>query len=172
MARIFQMPFLCGGSAVSAAGVSGTWNAQAVEDLLGENMGVAKLPTVEIDGDEESISYLTVTEGDEWAFEAELSYIYISGSGKLDDEYSFLSCDADHVVVETVKKAYEDDSVIFRAYEYENRNADVTFTPGFEVKKAYLCDMMENELSEIPVVDGKITLPVGNYEIVTVKLVK
>ncbi|MBE6999956.1 MAG: alpha-mannosidase [Ruminococcaceae bacterium] len=95
-----------------------------------------------------------------------------AGSGKLADDYSFLACDADHVVVETVKKAYEDDSVIFRAYEYENRNADVTFTPGFEVKKAYLCDMMENELSEIPVVDGKITLPVGNYEIVTVKLVK
>ena len=39
-----------------AAGVSGTWNAQAVEGLLGENMGVAKLPTVEIDGEQRQLT--------------------------------------------------------------------------------------------------------------------
>ena len=41
------------GTVEAAAGVSGTWNAKAVKDLLGENMGVAKLPTVEIDGQRE-----------------------------------------------------------------------------------------------------------------------
>ena len=40
----------------AAAGVSGTWNAQAVEDLLGKNMGVAKLPTVEIDGEQRQLT--------------------------------------------------------------------------------------------------------------------
>ena len=40
----------------AAAGVSGTWNAQAVEGLLGENMGVAKLPTVEIDGEQRQLT--------------------------------------------------------------------------------------------------------------------
>ena len=34
----------------AAAGVSGTWNATQIKGLLGDNMGVAKLPTVEIDG--------------------------------------------------------------------------------------------------------------------------
>ena len=44
------------GKVEAAAGVSGTWNAQAVEDLLGDNMGVAKLPTVEIDGEQKQLT--------------------------------------------------------------------------------------------------------------------
>ena len=44
------------GKVEAAAGVSGTWNAQAVEDLLGDNMGVAKLPTVEIGGEQKQLT--------------------------------------------------------------------------------------------------------------------
>ena len=40
----------------AAAGVSGTWNAQAVQGLLGDNMGVAKLPTVEIGGEQRQLT--------------------------------------------------------------------------------------------------------------------
>lgn len=39
-----------------AAGVSGTWNAASVKELLGDNMGVAKLPTVEIDGQQRQLT--------------------------------------------------------------------------------------------------------------------
>ena len=44
------------GKVEAAAGVSGTWNAQAVEGLLGDNMGVAKLPTVEIGGEQKQLT--------------------------------------------------------------------------------------------------------------------
>ncbi|MBR2343711.1 MAG: extracellular solute-binding protein [Clostridia bacterium] len=44
------------GTVEVAAGVSGTWNAQSIEGLLGDNMGVAKLPTVEIDGEEKQLT--------------------------------------------------------------------------------------------------------------------
>ena len=44
------------GKVEAAAGVSGTWNVQAVEGLLGDNMGVAKLPTVEIDGEQKQLT--------------------------------------------------------------------------------------------------------------------
>ena len=44
------------GKVEAAAGVSGTWNAKAVKDLLGDNMGVAKLPTVEIDGQQKQLT--------------------------------------------------------------------------------------------------------------------
>ena len=39
-----------------AAGVSGIWNAKAVQGQLGDNMGVAKLPTVEIGGQEKQLT--------------------------------------------------------------------------------------------------------------------
>ena len=40
----------------AAAGVSGIWNAKAIGALLGDNMGVAKLPTVEIDGQQKQLT--------------------------------------------------------------------------------------------------------------------
>ena len=39
-----------------AAGVSGIWNAKAIEAVLGENMGVAKLPTANIGGEEKQLT--------------------------------------------------------------------------------------------------------------------
>ena len=38
-----------------AAAVSGTWNAKGIKDLLGDNMGAAKLPTVEIGGEQKQL---------------------------------------------------------------------------------------------------------------------
>ena len=38
-----------------AAAVSGTWNAKGIKDLLGDNMGAAKLPTVEIAGEQKQL---------------------------------------------------------------------------------------------------------------------
>jgi len=36
----------------------------------------------------------------------------------------------------------------------------------------YLCDMMENNLEKLTVENGKIKLPVKNFEIVTLKFVR
>ena len=38
-----------------AAAVSGTWNAKGIKELLGDNMGAAKLPTVEIGGEQKQL---------------------------------------------------------------------------------------------------------------------
>ena len=78
----------------------------------------------------------------------------------------------DHVIVETVKKAEADDGMIVRMYDaFDCRtNAKITVADGFS--KAYLCDLMENELSELDF-DGKsVTVPVSNFEIVTLKFAK
>lgn len=40
----------------AAAAVTGTWNRKAISDLLGENMGVCKLPTVMIAGEQTQLS--------------------------------------------------------------------------------------------------------------------
>ena len=39
-----------------AAGVSGVWNAKAIKDILGDNMGVCKLPTANIGGTQVQLS--------------------------------------------------------------------------------------------------------------------
>lgn len=44
------------GNTEAAAAVSGTWNATIIKELLGENMGVCKLPTANISGNQVQLS--------------------------------------------------------------------------------------------------------------------
>ncbi len=92
-------------------------------------------------------------------------------SGELSDVYSFVSADKPNAVITAVKRAEDGDGVIVRMYDSFDCRSNVTLTFPKSFGKAYLCDLMENELEEIPVKDGKLTLPVSNFEIVTVKLV-
>lgn len=93
-------------------------------------------------------------------------------SGVLAERFSLVSCDAENVMIDTVKKAEEGDAVIVRAYEAFDRRTSATFTLGFGAKKAFICDLLENEQTEIPVTDGKLKLDFGNFEIVTVKIIR
>ncbi len=89
------------------------------------------------------------------------------GDGSLASEFSIVSCDKKNVIIDTVKKAENSDAIVVRAYDAYNRRGKAEFTFGFNIKKAYLCDMLENKLSEIPVRDNKIELNVSTFEIVT-----
>lgn len=89
--------------------------------------------------------------------------------GNLPDALSLATADKDNIVIETLKKAEGDDSIIVRLYDAYNCKTNVKITLGFDFKKAYLCDMLENNISLLDV-DGKtVSVPVKNYEIVTLK---
>lgn len=92
--------------------------------------------------------------------------------GSLPDTFSFVSCDNDAVIIETVKKAEDSDDLIIRLYESFGGTAKckLTFAQGF--KKACLCDLMEKDISEAEMKDDSIELSLAPFEIVTVKLSK
>ena len=92
--------------------------------------------------------------------------------GVLADCYSVISCDKANVVLETVKKAEEDDSVIVRLHDEYNQKTECTLTPGFAFREVYLCDLMENQIAQLSAENGAVKVPVKNYEIVTVKFVR
>jgi len=92
-----------------------------------------------------------------------------NGDGSLPCEYSLVSCNKENVIIETVKKAEKSDDLVVRAYDAYDRKCKAELTFGFDVKKAYLVDLMENKLGELEVVDGnKVKVDVSNFEIVTV----
>ena len=95
-----------------------------------------------------------------------------ANSGSLADEFSLVSCDKPNVIVETVKKAEADDGMIVRMYDAFNRRANATITVADGFKRAYLCDLMENEIEELKFDGNKLTVPVSNFEIVTLKFAK
>jgi alpha-mannosidase len=85
---------------------------------------------------------------------------------------SLLTVDAENVIVETIKKAEDGGDVIVRLYEAYGRNADAVVTPGFPVKQAWVCDMMEEKKAPALVDAGKVSLSFKPFEIHTLRVVK
>ncbi len=93
-------------------------------------------------------------------------------AGSLPAEFSLVSCDQENVMIETVKKAEDSDAMIVRLYEAFDSRCNVTVTVPEGFKNAALCDLMENELQTLTIENGKVTLPIKNFEIVTLKFGK
>ena len=105
-----------------------------------------------------------------YALNQPLSAVEIkANNGKLADCFSLVSCDKENIIVETAKKAEDDNSLIVRMYDSFDRRTTATITVAEGFKKAYLCNMMETEIEELEFTDNKVTLPVSNFEIVTLK---
>lgn len=92
--------------------------------------------------------------------------------GELPCEYSFLSVDKENVIFETAKKAEDGDDIILRGYECFNKRTTAVLTLGVPVKSAYVCDMLENIISEIPVNNNSIKVNFKPFEIITLKIEK
>lgn len=87
----------------------------------------------------------------------------------LPESFSMLSIDCDNVVCETVKEAEHGTETVIRLYESKNIRKNVTLQIGFAANKCHLCDLLENNVKELPIENGKVSLNIGGYEIVTLK---
>ncbi len=87
------------------------------------------------------------------------------------ERFSAVSVDKANVILDTMKPA-EDGSgdVILRLYEAKKAATKAEVSLQLGVKKAYLCDMLENVIEEVPVADGKLVLPFRAFEIKTVRV--
>ncbi len=91
-------------------------------------------------------------------------------NGTLADTYSAISCDSPNVTIDTLKKAYDGSGIVARLFDSFDCRKTVKLKVGFDFTSAYLCDMLENELSELEVRGGEIILPLKNFEIATIKI--
>lgn len=95
-----------------------------------------------------------------------------ANNGTIPDCYSLIENNNENVVIETVKKAESDNSVIVRLYEPHNCKANTTVTANFDFKEVYLCDLMENNITQLENNGRSINLNLTNFEIVTLKFVR
>lgn len=95
-----------------------------------------------------------------------------ASDGKTDNSISIASSDCDNVIVETIKKAENDDSVIIRAYEAHNKKSNAKITVGFDFKEVYLCNLLEENIEKLNHNGRSVTLPVKNFEIITLKFIR
>ena len=100
-----------------------------------------------------------------------LTAVKASGAvSEIPETFSLVSADKDNIICEAVKEAEEGTDTVIRLYESANRKTKARITLGFPAKKCFICDMLENEKEEIPVVDGKIEVSMRGFEILTLKV--
>lgn len=90
--------------------------------------------------------------------------------GALPEKFALIKIDGSGVFIDTVKKSEDGDGIIVRLYDAVNSRGTHTLTFGMPISSAYVCDLLENELSELNV-DGKnVKIDVKPFEIVTLKI--
>ncbi|MCQ2786933.1 MAG: glycosyl hydrolase-related protein, partial [Bacilli bacterium] len=83
---------------------------------------------------------------------------------------SFVSLNTPNVIVETVKRAHNEKAYMIRGFETAGSAHDVSLNVNVPFKKAYLADLMENNLKALPISKGVIKLKVKPFEIFTIKI--
>jgi alpha-mannosidase len=82
-------------------------------------------------------------------------------------EAGFVSVDADNIALETIKKSYDGTKTVIRLHEYRNEQREVTLSFGTDVTEVYEADLMENELTRLPLFGNEVSVPVKPFEIKT-----
>ena len=88
----------------------------------------------------------------------------------LPEEFSMVTSSAENLLCEVIKEAEDSDATILRFYESKNMKTTAEITLGMQAEHCYLCDLMENELEELPIVKGKVTVNAHGFEISTLKV--
>ena len=92
-------------------------------------------------------------------------------NGTFPSHYQFASTDDGHILIETIKKAEDDQAWVIRLFEYkQNRNQKATISFGRLVKKAFECNLMEEEEREAECQDNRLHFSIAPYEIKTFKV--
>ncbi len=87
------------------------------------------------------------------------------------ETFSLMQVDTPNVIIDTVKAA-EDGSgdVIVRLYECKHAATDAVLTLNLPVRRAALCDMLENEQEALPLEYGRIALSFRGFEVKTLRI--
>ena len=92
-------------------------------------------------------------------------------AGATSAEHSFVSVDADDVVLTAMKKAEDSHALIFHMYEWAGKNADVQVNVPPGATDAVETNLLEQgDEKPLALAGDKVTVPIHAYEIVTVRV--
>ena len=86
------------------------------------------------------------------------------------DRRSLVEVGTAQVIAETIKRAEDSEAAIVRLYEAWGRPCRTTLRTTLPAGRAFLCDLLERNLVELPVRDGAVQLDLGPFKVLTLKL--
>lgn len=96
--------------------------------------------------------------------------IYSNGTSDAHVRQSLFQTDNDSVVIQSVKPAEDDNSIIVRLYEALGERCECRLTPFRAPASARLCNLLEEDDAELSVNNGSISLALNPFQIVSVKI--
>ena len=113
---------------------------------------------------------LTVRHGYEYNYK--LQGMQVSAhTGNLPAKYSYVTVKPENVVLTALKKAEDDNGLIFRVYEWEGKSGNVEFHVPKGATSATVTNLMEKPEGEsLKITGDTVTAPIHPYEILTVEV--
>lgn len=93
-----------------------------------------------------------------------------SEGGTRAKEFSFVTCQAENVVVEAVKQAEKGNGIVARLYECYDRRTETELRFGLPLRSAAVCNMLEEEAQPLAFEKDTLKLSFRPYEIKTLLL--
>jgi alpha-mannosidase len=94
-----------------------------------------------------------------------------SHTGSLPAEHSYLSVAPENVVLTAVKKAEDDNGLIFHVFEWAGKQSDVTFAVPAGATAATETNLMEKAVgTQLPLSGDKVTISIQPYEILSLRV--
>ncbi|HBE79868.1 MAG TPA: alpha-mannosidase [Firmicutes bacterium] len=90
--------------------------------------------------------------------------------GSLPNSCSIFELDQENVILESVKKAEDSDSIVVRLYECYNQRSRVRLSSTKQLLEVWECDLMENNLQPLVVTENGFEFEMKPYEIKTYKI--
>lgn len=90
--------------------------------------------------------------------------------GKLGDKLSYVTVDAENVIVETIKETEAGNETIIRLFESFNKRTNVKLSTHFKPKRIWEVNLEETELKELALNEYSLEFTINPYEIKTFKI--
>ncbi len=113
---------------------------------------------------------LTVRHGYEFNYKLQATQV-LAHSGALPTTYGYVTVKPENVVLTALKKAEDENGLIFRVYEWAGKSSDVQIHIPKGAVAATVTNLMEKpEGSALPLSTDTVTVPIHPYEILTVRV--
>ncbi len=83
---------------------------------------------------------------------------------------SFAQCDAEHVIVDTIKAAEDGEGLIVRLYEAHNRRGNARLSFVMPLASVYECNLMEENETAIPFEESSFEIAIKPFQIRTFRI--
>ena len=91
-------------------------------------------------------------------------------NASLPETQSFFTIDQKNVLISTIKKAEDSDEIVIRLTELEGKDRTIKLTSFKQLKQAKQTNLIEDEMKDLKVINGRLTYPIGHHSIETIKL--